>query len=282
MTPATQVNDAIQAIEPLETDALPMLRQRFDETKGQRKIHFAFGLAALGQMDVPFLVNAVADAPAGECDNFVCALKLDEASAIEELRKAASLATANRDWATKTRLATVLLYLGDSKIAADMLRGEPIGFAAEADPVAADGMEVSDEIRSAFVSAYGYIEGHSALCLDMPWEQFLSTKDLLRDLYYRPVRVRPFEYKETQHVAAVWVRDQAMIPWKLDTDLRQEDLPPNDDEHGATWIPADIAAYRGPDDETRYCILWSVPQKDGERRCVRANMTFVQWSIGPA
>ena len=74
----------------------------------------------------PFLIGAIAAAPAEECDNIATALANDREATLQDLQNAAATATSKQDWKLKTRLGTVALYLNDPSIAAEMLRGDPL------------------------------------------------------------------------------------------------------------------------------------------------------------
>lgn len=121
---------AIETLRPLSEEAFPLLEERFEKTTGPSQLRAAYGLAQFGLVEHPFLVSAIESAPVGERDHIVAALKHKREAAIPSLLHAAELATKNKDWSLKTRLATVALYLSYPDVAAQMLRvaaGESFG-----------------------------------------------------------------------------------------------------------------------------------------------------------
>ncbi len=133
--PPSQVPAAIDALRPFREESLALLQRQFEELTEERKLHIAYGLAELGQIEVQFLIDSIGEAGQGECENLVAALAYEQESAQEALLDAVRVATAKQDWILKTRLATVALYLDDTRIAAEMLRAEPKPGETEFDPV---------------------------------------------------------------------------------------------------------------------------------------------------
>ncbi len=134
-TPPSEVPSAMDAIRPFKDEALPLLRQQYADATGQRKLHTAYGLVACGDVHLDYLVSSVGEATQGECDNLVETLRHQRDSALAKVKDAAATATSNGEWQLKTRLATVALHLGDSLIAANMLRAFPRADEDEWDPI---------------------------------------------------------------------------------------------------------------------------------------------------
>lgn len=112
--PADGVPYVIEALRPNQEKALPLLRQRFSDeslTKSER-LHAAYALAALGEVHVDRLEQAIEWAPPRECANLITALRLAETDATELLWQNAQV---EDDTKLKARLAILSLYLGDSR-----------------------------------------------------------------------------------------------------------------------------------------------------------------------
>lgn len=130
------VPGAIQDLQEFPTrNVREALQRRYANAENDRRLSLSYGLAAYGKVQHAFLVGSISTAPATECDNIVTALKRDSDTAMQHLRHAAADAMASEDWELKTRLATVELYLGETSIAAAMLRGEPKPSKSEFDPI---------------------------------------------------------------------------------------------------------------------------------------------------
>jgi formylglycine-generating enzyme required for sulfatase activity len=112
------------AIEKLETDqdlARPLLAARFHEqgTDFRKRLHAAFALAAFGQADQGFLLQAIADAPAAECKNIVAALRPCTPDVLAQLR--ARTDEPQLEESIRVRYAIVLLHLDDLHTAGNFL-----------------------------------------------------------------------------------------------------------------------------------------------------------------
>jgi serine/threonine protein kinase/formylglycine-generating enzyme required for sulfatase activity len=105
---------------------LDELRIRYAKREDPQRLPILYALAAFDQVHVEELIDAIRDAGPNECDNLVDALARDQESGRQQLTAAAQTATDEDNWLLKTRLATVALHLGDSTLAADMLRAEPV------------------------------------------------------------------------------------------------------------------------------------------------------------
>lgn len=134
---------AIDALETAEGKAVPyalrMLEQypqdwvkaelnaRSEDGLKQGKLSLAYGSAAYNDTRLRLLVDAIENPETSrdEVPNLVAALLTEKTEALALLKKCASDATKREGWETKTRAATLALYLGETSIAAEMLRGEP-------------------------------------------------------------------------------------------------------------------------------------------------------------
>jgi hypothetical protein len=85
--PAEAVPYAIENLRPLRHHALPILRERLaDETREKnQRLHAALGLAALGEVDEAFLIDAIADASAAEGRSILAALATTRETAIRRI-----------------------------------------------------------------------------------------------------------------------------------------------------------------------------------------------------
>lgn len=88
----------------------------------RQRLHAALSLAHLGEVDLEFLIHAIADAHPDECGNIATALKLAKAPSIQRIRQQARIAELAKDWRQKSRLSIVAMYLGEESLAADMLQ----------------------------------------------------------------------------------------------------------------------------------------------------------------
>ena len=119
---------AIQDLTEFPSDmALDALNSEFANpaNTGSQKLAITFALAKFGQVNRPFLLEAIPTASGEEVDNLATALAHDQVSALQYLRAHAVAATLRKDWQHKTRLGILAMYLGDPSIAAEMLQGEP-------------------------------------------------------------------------------------------------------------------------------------------------------------
>ena len=108
-----KVPKALENLQPqrIKLQARPLLTGEFDPTNAvQTRLHAAFGLAAYGDVQVPFLLDQAAAGPAGQAINLTRALETQKAHATNELR--ARLPKTEPPEA-RARLATVALFLGD-------------------------------------------------------------------------------------------------------------------------------------------------------------------------
>ena len=101
------------------------LEDQFAEATLLQRLPLAFALAEYGDVQLDFLLEQVREASPQDFDNFVLALKHALDKAKSAIYSKALTCTEKQDWNYKTRLAVLGLYLGDTSIAAEMLRGEP-------------------------------------------------------------------------------------------------------------------------------------------------------------
>ncbi len=138
-----ELEETIRSIETSDGAAIPVLLEsldkhrkslviaklepRFSMATGRRKLKLSYALARCGQIELDTVVEGIiaAETQGGEVDNLVAALSNGRERALPMLRSAAAFASDEQRWATKTRLAVVALHLGDTSIAAEMLRIGP-------------------------------------------------------------------------------------------------------------------------------------------------------------
>ncbi len=259
------------------------------DNSSDQKLALAYALAQRGQTQsvLPLLLESIKTAPSDEVDNLATALALERDHAVAEISRAAEVATAQKNWELKTRLATMALYLDDTSIATEMLRTEPpdteaAQSAAEAEPDWHDAPpdptwpQVAGDTQAAIGSAHGLLAERFAYCLDMPWESFLAIVETLRSSGYRPTRVRPFVADGQRRVAAVWTRDARKF--QLDHDQTPAQLPsPDADAVRDGLVPLDVAGYMSEGDKTLYCVLWSEPLASEEQRRLRVGIPKTDW-----
>jgi formylglycine-generating enzyme required for sulfatase activity len=124
--------DVPQGVEQLRSyrrAVLPLLRERLRDPAADpsHRLHAAMALAALGEAPQDFLVEAVATAPAEECDNLAIALRPVKGEVVGRLLARADDGSA--PLATRVRYAVVLLHLGERRAAQSLL-----AFAADPSP----------------------------------------------------------------------------------------------------------------------------------------------------
>ncbi len=273
-------------IDNLKRLPRPLVRQKletlFDSAEDSRKLTVAYALADpdFGQVNSPFLVKAVAHAPAEECDNLVTALRHAPDLATLELQNAAATATADQSWQLKSRLATIAMHLGDTSIAAEMVQAEPseseqpdkLVPAWEDVPPDPKWAAVDADTKTTFEAAHGIVTERFALCQDMPWDAFLATSESLRSCGYRPTRVRPFTRDTERLTAAVWTRDARR--WTLDVDRTADQLPqPETTAARDGMVPLDVAGYAASSDTLLYAVLWCDTAAEAEQRRLAVGMT---------
>jgi formylglycine-generating enzyme required for sulfatase activity/tRNA A-37 threonylcarbamoyl transferase component Bud32 len=103
---------ALENLLPLGRLAVEPLRKAFDDPQAEpvRRLHAAYGLAALHEGPQNYLLDAIPTAPAAECRNIVAALKPYQAAVASELAQRTISAAESR---VKARYAIVALHLGD-------------------------------------------------------------------------------------------------------------------------------------------------------------------------
>lgn len=101
------------------------LRSRFNAATRQHKLSLAYGLARYDQVDVDAVIAGIADFDTSgvEVANIIAALAKAKEEAIGKLRAAAATASMEQNWQIKARLSVVAMYLGDTSLVAEMLRG---------------------------------------------------------------------------------------------------------------------------------------------------------------
>ena len=110
----------VENLTQVQWHAVPILRQRLAEESRDPSqcLHVAVALAHFGEVDAPFLVSSIYEAPGGECANIVAALRQDKSAAVAELNARFAAAKEPSD---RLRLAVVLLQLGEVEPSQKML-----------------------------------------------------------------------------------------------------------------------------------------------------------------
>lgn len=101
------------------------LQKQFAKAQGLQRVPLAFALAEYGYVRLDFLLEQVREASSEDTANFAVALKHSKEQAKLAMESLARACTEKQDWTYKTRLAVLGLYLVDTTMAAEMLRGEP-------------------------------------------------------------------------------------------------------------------------------------------------------------
>lgn len=120
---------AIKLLDELPRElVLKELKSRFKDASGPQRLALAYGLAHFGEVDVGAIVDGLIaeNTPGTEMSNVVTALKVNrDGAAVELLQDRAAQLTSSGSWAAKTRCAIAAVYLGETGIAAEMLRAFP-------------------------------------------------------------------------------------------------------------------------------------------------------------
>ncbi len=113
------------------------LQDRDSEATDQQKPNLTDGPSRFDKLDTNTIVTAVVndDAEPEEVDKILLALRRNESDSLEKIKAAAAIATEQKHWSKKTRLAVVSLHLGDESLAAEMLRDGPEAVGKPFDPV---------------------------------------------------------------------------------------------------------------------------------------------------
>jgi hypothetical protein len=119
------VSRQIERLRPYQSLAEPLLGARFSNsaTPFRQRLRAACALAAFGQVEKEFLIEAIATVPAAECKNIVTALEPAKDAIADHLRALAGKLDAAME--ARVRYATVLLQFGDPRAAQVMLAEAP-------------------------------------------------------------------------------------------------------------------------------------------------------------
>jgi serine/threonine protein kinase/formylglycine-generating enzyme required for sulfatase activity len=130
------VPHSIEKLEPFRDQALPILRSRFEsgDIDQTQRLHAAFGLSALGEVELGFLLAQIPVAAPLEAHNLIKALANTREEASQKLLK---LTRQTKNPEERARYAITLLHLGDSTGAQSILALAP-------DPI----------FRTTFIHAY--------------------------------------------------------------------------------------------------------------------------------
>jgi serine/threonine protein kinase/formylglycine-generating enzyme required for sulfatase activity len=119
------VPQALANLKPLHDYALPVLHERSRLASGsRRRLHAAFGLAALGEVNQDFLLGQIGHCSASEAENLVAALARAPDTSREALWQMTQRA---KQPELRARKAIILLGLGDA-------RGARLALALDRDP----------------------------------------------------------------------------------------------------------------------------------------------------
>ena len=112
----------------------------------------------------------------------------------------------------------------------------------------------------------GMVADRFAFCQTLPLNEFARVAEALSDCGYRPIRLRPFLYKDTVRAAATWTRDGR--DWKLELGLTAVELLGQGDKLRETdFVPVDVAGYLSGASENaseHYAGLWVKLQETSE------------------
>jgi formylglycine-generating enzyme required for sulfatase activity len=116
-----EVPAAISRLEPYANLARPLLRSRFDSEPAEsiQKLHAAFALAGLGEVEEAYLIDRIPKVPGSETPNLIAALAAAKESAVPALLQ--RVGQELDDPQTRARYAIALLHLSDPRGAGQVL-----------------------------------------------------------------------------------------------------------------------------------------------------------------
>jgi serine/threonine protein kinase len=130
-----------------------------------------------------------------------------------------------------------------------------VGFTAQDDAARTDDEAPHDLLLQTMEAARGVIAADFAICQMLPIEQLSDVLESLRELRYRPIRLRPFRHKDQLFVAAIWSRDD--YEWKAELGIPVEQVRIR---HGSGEKPDlgidELAAYVDGD-QWKFLVVWS-------------------------
>ncbi len=114
----------LELVRTYKSHAIPRLKEIAEDEQAtdQARLHAACALLELNHTDFPFPLSTLKSCDPAECPNVTSALSIEPNRWRRELREEAFRSASAGDRAFQARLAIVLLHLGDTKSAEDMLR----------------------------------------------------------------------------------------------------------------------------------------------------------------
>jgi serine/threonine protein kinase/formylglycine-generating enzyme required for sulfatase activity len=105
---------AIEHLKPVETQCLPVLRDRFEDLPkdSSQRLHLAFALASLGNVQEDFLLEHIAILPVSEANNMMAALSAGKTNLGPKLLQKIEQ---KKNPELQARFAMMLLHLGDPR-----------------------------------------------------------------------------------------------------------------------------------------------------------------------
>jgi serine/threonine protein kinase/formylglycine-generating enzyme required for sulfatase activity len=108
------VSRAIEKLQPMREVVLPLLQARFPapDLDPRQRLHLAFALAALGEVEEDYLMQQVPALPVTEAGNLMTAFEAARATVVPKLLERLERES---DPAVQARQATILLHLGEPR-----------------------------------------------------------------------------------------------------------------------------------------------------------------------
>ena len=112
-----------------------------------------------------------------------------------------------------------------------------------------------DSLLQTIEDAQGVIAPDFALCQMLPIEQLPDVLESLRELGYRPIRLRPFRHADQMFVAAIWSRDD--YDWKAEIGIPTEQVRIRNGSGEKKELGIDELAAYFEDDQWKFVAVWS-------------------------
>ncbi|MDA1054442.1 MAG: hypothetical protein O3C40_28715 [Planctomycetota bacterium] len=120
---------------------------------------------------------------------------------------------------------------------------------------------LASQMRDKFEEAAGIADNEFAFAPTMPYDDFLAMVFQLRNIGYRPLRVRPYLVSGESRVASVWTRDA--IDWRMVLRVDSAAVEQADQTFKPQGFrPVDVACWQA--DGTKFAAVWAADPNQTE------------------